>query len=343
MPLIISISPPGNPVSITQTLNSWPYDYSDMLSDNQFTTFSNSIPYAGNKNFFGFIAYQNGSIDLPDITSGNGDRGITLQAFVSDYEANLVADKNISIYFNEYYYGDAEFGEILDSADTDLELSQIYGIYLITWVYENGYKVTSQLAIMFDTNTDLIIEARNLQSESEEFDYSNYSALTAIYDSSTDCTSIIPATENLISIHDRSNFLECATSFSSSPCIDAPAPSNNPNIDLDNNLSFVFITNSNGLFGAIAGKVTCPENHNLTLIEDGESVSELGYEIHECIYDSDYYNARFEAGYYKCVDPDFVQTTTVIEQSSSCWYLSSHNISNITTWAKKKMFFFSFL
>ena len=107
-----------------------------------------------------------------------------MQAFVSDYEANLVADKNISIYFNEYYYSDAEFGEILDSADlnTDLELSQIYGMYLITWVYQNGYEVTSQLAIMFDTNTDLIFEARNVQSESEEFDYSNYSALTAVYD-----------------------------------------------------------------------------------------------------------------------------------------------------------------
>ena len=292
----------------TVVSNHWTYNDENPLEDGTLIELTYEISYAGKRNFYHAYLYKNGFLELPDLL-GNLTEGIRISAFVN---AESTDTESQFMYFEEIDYVVAiNYGILQNEALIDYQ-DQIYGGYLATWVFSDN--TISQVVILFNVDASLILEVRNLgwiDSNTESI-LDNYQASTLINKVDCDCASIYQARDiftdsnySQLLVHDRSEYLECETSFSSSYCVDIDPPSTNPDVDTSIYMSFVFRTASMS-FGEMQGKLTCPEGQSLVMISNNRVVNDFGYELHTCVYDSDRYVSSWSPGEYVCSDFEFL-------------------------------------
>ena len=190
----------------------WSYDVSNELSIYQLISLGNhydGIPYASNETNFLFAEIEPfGSILLnSDLLSS---RSIRLTSFrYQDPEAIQ------NIYFNTYDSSNANLDQILENEAFDFYRNTITNAYLFTWVYsydDNCDGITSQLALLFNEDKSLVLEARNLQQESNR-DLTKFKASAELLDGwyVTECFREDNVEDNcgLLTVHDRSDYPSC--------------------------------------------------------------------------------------------------------------------------------------
>ena len=305
----------------------WQYDSTEQVDDGHIAIFSYLLSYAGERSFYSAEIYKNGYILLPDLI--NSENSIK----ISPFQYNLGENQETQTAADEIYVETLDLVGLYNAGvfDHSIELQyyedQTYGGYLFTWVYDlQGNQITSQILMLYDVEGSMLIEARklhwsNLFGSLYQLNLAVFSGESSIIQTGVNCSTIYNAQDYqmdshcAISVHDRTQFLECKDNFSSAYCINSAAPSNNPDINVDEDMTHIFVTGS-GDFGEMAGLLTCPEGQHLVSTSDGSN-STYPYEIHSCLYDGDRYEAAWSTGNYVCV---FCWVSKMLMENISFYY-----------------------